>query len=156
MNIDLAVYVDGYHGDCSAMFYVGDVDAAAKRLVETTKECLYRAIEICGPNVPFTAIGDAIEPIAKQQGFSVVRAFAGHGIGKQFHEQPLIYHFRNNLVTDAMLPGMVFTIEPMLNEGHSAVDIWEDGWTVSTQDHSRSAQFEHTLLITEDGHEIVA
>jgi methionyl aminopeptidase len=151
MNIDLAVYVDGYHGDCSAMFCVGEVDEAGRQLIETTKECLYRAIEVCGPNVPFTAIGDAIEPIAKRKGFSVVRDFAGHGIGKQLHEQPFIYHFQNDEVAQVMLPGMTFTIEPMINEGHYAVMIWKDQWTVATQDHSRSAQFEHTLLITEHG-----
>ena len=155
INVDLAAYVDGYHGDCSASFYVGKVDEAGMRLVETSRECLSKAIEVCGPSVPFSTIGKTIERLSQQNGFSVVKRFAGHGIGRYFHEQPLVYHFENNLVLDLMQPGMVFTIEPMINEGRSAIDIWKDGWTVVTRDHSRSAQFEHTLLITQHGCEVL-
>jgi len=154
LNIDVSVYVDGMHGDCSGMFVAGQTDTLARDLIGTTRTCLDGAISLCGPGVPFSAIGAFIQPLALKHGYSVVSSFCGHGIGATFHMPPLVYHVRND-VNDRMQPGMTFTIEPMLNEGAPEIRILEDGWTYVTVDGGRSAQFEETLLITEDGCEIL-
>lgn len=155
INIDITVYYNGFHGDCSEMFLVGNVDEAGKKLVRTTYECLDRAIAICRPEVPIKSIGGVIEEHATANGFSVVRNFCGHGIGSVFHTTPNVMHFKNNEPAGIMTPGITFTIEPMINEGTVKNVTWPDDWTTATSDGKRSAQYEHTLLITEDGVEVL-
>ncbi|KAF9112766.1 Oxysterol-binding protein- protein 3 [Mortierella sp. AM989] len=152
INIDITVYLDGYHGDTSATFLVGNVDRPGRELVERTRESLDAAIAICGPGVPFNKIGKTIQSIADRHGYSVSEQFSGHGIGKEFHCLPLIYHHDNDEEGD-MEKGMIFTIEPMFCQGTAVGVQWPDKWTVSTADGGRSAQFEHTILITENGAE---
>ncbi|KAF5185983.1 Methionine aminopeptidase [Thalictrum thalictroides] len=154
INIDVTVYLNGYHGDTSTTFFCGNVDDEAKKLVEVTKECLYKAIKICAPGVEFKKIGKTIHDHADKYHYGVVRHFVGHGVGQVFHADPVILHYRNN---DAgrMVVGQTFTIEPMLTMGSVNPVIWDDNWTVVTVDGSLSAQFEHTLLITQDGAEIM-
>ncbi|KAH8556860.1 peptidase M24, structural domain-containing protein, partial [Umbelopsis sp. PMI_123] len=150
INIDVTVYLDGYHGDTSATFLVGNVDDPGRALVECTKAALDKAIAACGPGVPLKEIGRIISEYAALNSFSVSEELSGHGIGKQFHCLPLIYHHAND-EDGIMEPGMAFTIEPILCQG-SAVGIqWPDKWTITTADGGRSAQFEHTVVITEDG-----
>lgn len=151
VNVDVTIFHAGFHGDCSEMFLVGGVDAGGRRLVRTTYECLQAAMAVCGPGVPFKRIGGPIERRASEEGFSVVRNFCGHGIGSTFHTTPNIVHFENNEPAGIMQPGMTFTIEPMINEGTHKNVTWPDDWTATTLDGKRSAQFEHTLLVTEDG-----
>lgn len=151
VNIDITVYHDGYHGDCSEMFLVGNVDDEGKRLVRTTYECMDRAIEMCKPDIPIKRIGGVIEEHAKANDFTVVRNFCGHGIGSVFHTTPNVMHFKNDEPAGVMKPGITFTIEPMINEGSAKNVTWPDDWTATTVDGKRSAQFEHTILITEDG-----
>lgn len=153
VNVDVTVYVGGFHGDCSEMFLVGNVDDEGKRLVKTTWECMEKGIEICKPGVKVKQIGSVIEDFAKSQGFSVVRGFCGHGIGSIFHTTPNVMHYRNNEPAGKMKPGITFTIEPMINEGKLDSTMWPDDWTATTVDGKRSAQFEHTILITENGAE---
>jgi len=153
VNCDVTVYLDGVHGDCSETVFVGPVDGAARRLVETTYECLLAGIEAVQPGRPISDIGRAIESIAHARGFSVVEAFAGHGIGEHFHMDPTVPHYFDATAITVMRPGMVFTVEPMLNEGGHECTVLADGWTAVTVDGGRSAQFEHTLLVTEDGAE---
>ncbi|KAF9356900.1 hypothetical protein BGX26_004575 [Mortierella sp. AD094] len=152
INIDITVYLDGYHGDTSATFLVGNVDQPGRELVERTKESLDAAIAVCGPGVPLNKIGKTIQSIADQYGYTVSEQFSGHGIGKEFHCLPLIYHHDNDEEGD-MEKGMIFTIEPMFCQGTAVGVQWPDKWTVSTADGGRSAQFEHTILITETGAE---
>ncbi|XP_008545943.1 uncharacterized protein LOC103570115 [Microplitis demolitor] len=154
LNVDITVYLDGYHGDCSTMFAVGNIDSHAKKLIETTKNCLDAAISICKPNEDFKTIGYTIEKLANENGYSVIPAFCGHGIGSYFHGPPDIYHFENHH-PGKMMPGMTFTIEPLLSQGGQQIAILEDSWTAVTGDFSRTAQFEHTVLITDDGCEIL-
>ncbi|CAO3632428.1 unnamed protein product [Cunninghamella echinulata] len=154
INIDITVYLNGYHGDTSYTFYVGDVDERGKALVECTKECLDKAINICGPNVPYREIGKTISEYATKFGFSVSDELSGHGIGKEFHCLPLIYHHENDEI-GCMAPGTVFTIEPVLCQGASVGLLYPDEWTISTIDGGRSAQFEHMVLVTEDGVEVL-
>eukprot|EP00249_Psilotum_nudum_P007537 c20638_g1_i1 orf=177-1268(+) len=154
INIDVTVYLNGYHGDTSKTFFCGNVDDSAKKLVEVTRECLERAIAICGPGVPFKKIGKTINDYADKFGYGVVRHFVGHGVGKVFHSSPTVLHYRNN-EPGCMVVGETFTIEPMLTMGGIDDVIWTDNWTVVTSDGSLSAQFEHTLLIIEDGVEIL-
>jgi len=154
INIDITIFYDGVHGDCSETFIVGDVDKAdpvAKKLVKATYDALWAAINICGPGVAVNKIGGAIQTVAHRNGFSVVRNFVGHGIGEVFHTTPNVFHYKNSDPLGTMEPGQTFTIEPMLNEGTHRNVTWPDEWTATTQDGKRSAQFEHTLLITEDG-----
>lgn len=151
INIDITVYYDGYHGDCSETFLVGNVDARGKELVRVTYECLDKAIEACGPDVPVKEIGGIIEAHATKFGFSVVRNFCGHGVNSIFHTTPNVVHYKNNEPAGVLKPGTTFTIEPMINEGTPKNVTWPDGWTATTSDGKRSAQFEHTLLITEHG-----
>lgn len=154
INIDVTVYLDGVHGDCSRTFLVGDVDNDGKRLVMVTEECLEIGIQLCKPHTKFGEIGEAIYEHAQRSGFEVVGQFTGHGIGSYFHGPPDIYHVPNTYPGE-MLPGMTFTIEPAVSEGTDEIVILEDGWTAVTCDNSRAAQCEHTVLITETGVEIL-
>ncbi|EHA8587476.1 Methionine aminopeptidase [Cocos nucifera] len=154
INIDVTVYLNGYHGDTSATFLCGDVDEEAKNLVQVTRECLYKAISICAPGVEFNQIGKTIHDHADKFQFGVVRQFVGHGVGQVFHADPVILHFRNR-EHGRMLLGQTFTIEPMLTIGSTNPVIWADNWTAVTEDGTLSAQFEHTILITETGAEIL-
>lgn len=151
INIDITVYYNGFHGDCSETFLVGNVDARGRELVRVTYECLDRAIEACGPGVAVKEIGGVIEEHATKFGFTVVRNFCGHGVNSVFHTTPNVVHFKNEEPAGVLKPGTTFTIEPMINEGTLKNVTWPDGWTATTADGKRSAQFEHTLLITEDG-----
>lgn len=155
VNLDVTIYLDGVHGDCSATFLVGEVDEAAQKLVKVTEEALYLGIEAVKPGLPVRVIGQAIEPHATKHGYGVVRAYAGHGIGEVFHTALQIPHYDEPDATEILKPGMVFTIEPMLTEGVWQVRHWNDGWTVVTADGRRTAQFEHTLVVTETGAEIL-
>lgn len=155
LNIDVTAIYKGYYGDCSRMVSIGEVSPEKKLVVDVSYECLMRSIAILKPGIPVSAIGEAIESYATSQGCSVVNQFVGHGVGVLFHEGPQIPHNRNSM--DLLLaPGMTFTIEPMINAGvRTAVIDPNDKWTARTKDHKASAQWEHTLLITEDGHEIL-
>ena len=155
VNLDITVYLDGMHGDCSATFLVGEVDEAGRRLVRTARECLERGIASVRPGKPISEIGRAIEPHAAAAGFGVVRAYCGHGIGETFHTSLQIPHHYDPKAKRIMEPGMTFTIEPMITEGSWQDALWDDGWTAVTADGKRSAQFEHTLVVTADGAEIL-
>ena len=152
VNIDITCYYGGYHGDCSEMFLVGEVDEAGKQLVRVTYECWQAAIDYCQPGRPFNGIGKAIAEYIEPYGYSSVREFCGHGIGSVFHTNPNILHYKNN-EPGKMEVGHVFTIEPMICEGTADHVMWNDDWTATTKDGGRSAQFEHTLLITPTGAE---
>ncbi|KAG9450927.1 hypothetical protein H6P81_010892 [Aristolochia fimbriata] len=154
INIDVTVYLNGYHGDTSATFFCGEVDEEAKKLAKVTKECLDKAISICAPGVELKRIGRTIHDHADKFGYGVVRQFVGHGVGRVFHAEPVVLHFRNN-DGGRMVLGQTFTIEPMLTVGSIHPVMWDDDWTVVTEDGSLSAQFEHTILITENGSEIL-
>lgn len=155
INIDVTPLVDGYHGDTSKTFFVGKPSPVAQKLVEVTEECLMRGIAEVKPGARTGDIGAAIQEYAESQGFSVVRNFAGHGVHRVFHTEPEILHFGKRGTGKKLRPGMVFTIEPMINEGTWEVDILDDGWTAVTQDRKLSAQFEHTLAVTDSGVEIL-
>ncbi|MBU1565115.1 MAG: type I methionyl aminopeptidase [Proteobacteria bacterium] len=155
INCDVTVYAHGMHGDCSETIFVGEVDALAKKLVQVTWECLLRAIDVVRPGNKLNAIGLAVEAHARQNGFSIVREFSGHGIGENFHMAPYVAHFYEPDNTTQIVEGMTFTIEPMINVGTAECVIWPDKWTAVTADLRRSAQFEHTLLVTADGVEIL-
>jgi len=150
VNIDITCYYGGYHGDCSEMFLVGEVDEAGKQLVKVTHDCWQAAMDYCAPGKPFSGIGAVIEDYIKPYGYQSVREFCGHGIGKVFHTNPNILHYRNN-EPGKMEVGNVFTIEPMICEGTFRHIMWNDAWTATTKDGRRSAQFEHTLLVTPTG-----
>lgn len=155
VNIDVAVIQDGWFGDTSRMYFVGTPSILARRLVETTYEALRAGIAQVRPGATLGDIGHAIETVAKAAGFGVVREFCGHGIGQTYHDAPNVLHYGNpgeGLVLEA---GMLFTIEPMLNAGKRQVKTLADGWTVVTQDHSLSAQWEHMVAVTPDGHEVL-
>ena len=154
LNIDVTVIKDGYHGDTSKMFHVGTVPVWAERLSQVTQECLYKAIEIVRPGTKLGDIGAVIQKHAEKNGFSVVREFCGHGIGKGFHEEPQVMHFGEAGTGIELLEGMTFTIEPMINQGKADTKILGDGWTAITKDRKLSAQWEHTILVTADGYEI--
>ncbi|MGJ9371844.1 type I methionyl aminopeptidase [Nesterenkonia sp. CF4.4] len=156
VNLDITAFIDGVHGDHNRTFYVGEVDEESRLLVERTEEAMMRAIRAVKPGRPINVIGRAIESYAKRFGYGVVREFIGHGVGKAFHTGLVIPHF--DAAPDharLMEPGMVFTIEPMLTLGTRHWDMWEDGWTAVTRDRKRTAQFEHTLVVTDDGAEIL-
>ncbi|KAF2897656.1 hypothetical protein ILUMI_08523 [Ignelater luminosus] len=154
INVDITVYLNGYHGDCSKTFLVGDVDDQGCNLVKATENCLQEGISICKPGRDFSALGAIIQRKAKQQGFSIVPAFVGHGIGEYFHGPPDIFHFRN-LYPGTMDAGMTFTIEPVLSQGGPIVEVLDDNWTAITTDNARTAQCEHTVLVTSNGVEIL-
>ncbi|KAL7691158.1 putative peptidase M24, creatinase/aminopeptidase [Plasmopara halstedii] len=155
VNIDISVYLNGFHGDTSQTFTVGNVDEAGKHLIHVTNQALVGSIDkCCKPLNRFAMIGNFIQNLAEQEGLGVVQEYTGHGIGQEFHCLPYILHHRNDEPAK-MLPGMAFTVEPALTEGDPQIEHWDDGWTVATVDGGRSAQAEHTLLITEDGVEIL-
>ncbi|WP_411283444.1 type I methionyl aminopeptidase [Lapillicoccus sp.] len=156
VNIDITGFIDGVHGDTDATYLCGDVDQESRLLVERTREATMRAIRAALPGRAVNVIGRVIESYARRFGYGVVRDFTGHGIGTAFHSGLVIPHYDAAPAYDRVLePGMTFTIEPMLNLGTPQWEMWEDGWTVVTADRRRSAQFEHTILITEDGNEIL-
>ncbi len=155
VNVDVTVIKDGYHGDTSKMFFVGEVKPFAKKLVEITQECLYLAIRMVKPGVKLGDIGFAIQEHAEKNRYSVVREYCGHGIGKIFHEDPQVLHYGKPNTGIEIVPGMTFTIEPMINAGKRDVKLNKiDGWTVTTKDHSLSAQWEHTMGVTDNGVEV--
>jgi methionyl aminopeptidase len=154
VNIDVTVVVDGWHGDTSRMYLVGDVPLKAKKLVEVTYECLMRGIAAAKPGATLGDVGHAIQSYAESQRYSIVRDFCGHGLGRVFHDAPNVVHVGKPGRGVVLRPGMFFTIEPMINLGRSDVKVLDDGWTAVTRDRSLSAQFEHSVGITEDGCEI--
>lgn len=157
LNIDSMIGKDGYFGDTSRMFYVGEVSKFAARLCQICYESLWKGIETVKPGSFVGDIGYAIQTYAEKNGYSVVREFGGHGIGKKYHESSLeILHYGNPKTGTRLEPGMIFTIEPMLNQGNKAIKFSKDGWTVSTKDRSLSAQWEHTVLVTDTGYEIIS
>jgi methionyl aminopeptidase len=156
INIDITAYLDGYHGDSNQTFLVGEVREEVTLLVERTREALMRGIAVVAPGRALNLIGRTIESYAKRFGYGVVRDFTGHGIGEAFHSGLIVPHYDSApLYGEIMQPGMVFTIEPMLTLGTHEYTMWADGWTVATKDHSITAQFEHTLVVTETGAEIL-
>jgi len=155
INIDITVIKDGYHGDTSRMFYVGAPSIQAKRLCDVTYECMWHGIRSVRPGGRLGDIGHAIQTHAERHGFSVVREFCGHGIGRKFHEEPQVLHFGQRGAGMELVPGMIFTIEPMINAGKPDIRQLADGWTIVTKDHSLSAQWEHTVLVTETGFEVL-
>ncbi|NEQ13636.1 MAG: type I methionyl aminopeptidase, partial [Moorea sp. SIO3E2] len=155
INIDVTPKVDGYHGDTSRTFFVGTPSPLAKKLVEVTEECMMRGIAEVKPGARVGDIGAAIQEYAESNGFSVVRDFVGHGISKIFHTAPQIPHYGTRGKGKRLRAGMVFTIEPMINEGTHEVEILADKWTAVTRDRKLSAQFEHTIVVTPDGVEIL-
>jgi len=155
INIDVTVIKDGFHGDASRMYTVGDPSILAKRLINVTKESLRRGIAVVRPGARLGDIGAAIQEYAESEGFSIVREYCGHGIGRGFHEDPQILHYGTRGQGQEILPGMTFTIEPMINAGRAQTRLLSDGWTVVTKDHSLSAQWEHTLAVTDDRVEIL-
>lgn len=155
INIDLVVRKDGYHGDTSKMFIVGKGSVLAQRLVQVTQECMYMGIKIVKPGIKTGDIGAIIQQHAEGHRFSVVRDFCGHGIGVSMHEGPNILHYGKAGTGVTLEPGMIFTIEPMINAGKADTKVLPDGWTAVTKDHSLSAQWEHTILVTETGYEVL-
>ncbi len=155
MNVDITTILNGYYSDMSRMYMIGNVSKEAKRLVEVTKECMFAGINAVKPYTPVGEIGNVINDIADREGYSVVRALSGHGVGLKFHNDPIVEHFRTSQKTMIMVPGMVFTIEPMINQGTFDCEVLNDDWTVVTKDGKLSAQWEHTVLVTETGVEII-
>jgi methionyl aminopeptidase len=155
VNVDITAYIGGVHGDTDATYLVGDVDEESRLLVERTKEAMMRGIRAAAAGRAINVIGRVIESYARRFDYGVVRDFTGHGIGTTFHSGLIIPHYDDPNATVPIQPGMTFTIEPMLTLGTIDYDMWKDGWTVVTRDRKRTAQFEHTILVTEDGHEIL-
>ncbi|AUH43349.1 type I methionyl aminopeptidase [Streptomyces sp. CMB-StM0423] len=155
VNLDVTAFVGGVHGDNNATYLVGDVDETSRLLVERTRESLNRAIKAVRPGRQVNVVGRVIESYAKRFGYGVVRDFTGHGVNTAFHSGLIIPHFDDPRATTVMRPGMTFTIEPMLTLGTHEYDMWDDGWTVVTKDRRRTAQFEHTLVVTESGAEVL-
>ncbi len=155
VNCDVTIYLDGVHGDTNATFLVGEVDDDSRKLVEVTRECLARGIAAVKPGARVRDIGKAIQTYAEGEGYGVVRAFVGHGIGRAFHSEPQVYHYDNPQARMELVPGMTFTIEPMITIGDWRHEMWDDGWTAVTVDRSRTAQFEHTLVVTETGADVL-
>ena len=155
VNIDVTVIKNGFHGDTSRMFYVGQPSIQARRLCEVTLECMWRGIEAVKAGAHLGDIGHAIQTHAEQHGYSVVREFCGHGIGRRFHEEPQVLHYGRPGSGLKLEPGMIFTVEPMINAGKADIRQLADGWTIVTKDHSLSAQWEHTVLVTLTGYEVL-
>lgn len=155
LNIDITVIKDGFHGDTSRMFAVGEPSIAARRLSEVSFECMWLGIDQVRPGATLGDIGHAIQHHAEALGFSIVREFCGHGIGRKFHEEPQVLHYGRPGTGELLVPGMIFTIEPMINAGRREIRELADGWTIVTKDHSLSAQWEHTVLVTENGHDVL-
>ncbi len=155
VNLDVTLYMGGVQGDSSATFPVGQIDERSQNLISVTRRCLELGIEAVKPGRPISDIGRAIQTHAEENGYGVVRAFVGHGIGRGFHTPPSVPHYFDSRATTVMEPGMTFTIEPMITMGDWRHVMWEDGWTAVTADGRRTAQFEHTLLVTEEGAEVL-
>ena len=155
INIDVTVIKDGWHGDTSKMFFVGEPSVLAKRLVETTRECMMAGIKMVKPGVTLGDIGHRIQKLAESERFSVVKEYCGHGIGEGFHEEPQVLHYGKAGTGMELQEGMVFTIEPMINAGKAANKLLPDGWTVVTKDRKLSAQWEHTIAVTAEGYEVL-
>ncbi len=155
INIDITVIKDQFHGDTSRMFFVGEPSVRARRLCQVCYECMFKGIDLVAPGVQLGDIGHVIQQHAETRGFSVVREYCGHGIGKVFHEDPQVLHYGTPGTGLRLEPGMTFTIEPMINAGRKETRLLPDQWTVVTKDRSLSAQWEHTILVTETGHEIL-
>jgi methionyl aminopeptidase len=155
VNLDVTIYLDGVHGDCSATYAVGALDPDSERLVRVTRECLEVGVAAVKPGRQVRAIGRAIEAHATRFGCTIFRAYCGHGIGELFHCPPEIPHYDERSADTPLMEGMIFTIEPMVNLGSAGHVDWDDGWTVATADGKRSAQFEHTVLVTKDGAEVL-
>ncbi|VAX02308.1 Methionine aminopeptidase [hydrothermal vent metagenome] len=155
VNIDVTIIKDGYHGDTSKMFFVGKPSILAERLCRISRECMRLGVEMVKPGIHLGDIGHSIQKHAEANHFSVVREYCGHGIGKVFHEEPQVLHYGDAGTGVILEPGMTFTIEPMINAGKRHVRLMPDKWTVVTKDRSLSAQWEHTLLVTEDGYEVL-
>lgn len=155
LNIDVTVIKDGYHGDTSKMFTVSETKPFADRLIRVTQECMYRGIELVRPGARLGDIGHAIQAHAESSGYAVVEEFCGHGIGKVFHEDPQVLHYGQPNTGVVLNEGMTFTIEPMINQGKKFTRILSDGWTAVTKDRKLSAQWEHTILVTKTGYDIL-
>lgn len=155
LNIDVAIMKNGYYGDTSKMFGVGDITNEAKNLIKISQECLYKAIKNISANKELNIIGAAIEAHAKINRVSIIKEYCGHGIGKKLHEDPYILHYKNKNNKIKMVKGMIFTIEPIISYGNGKIELSNDGWTVFTRDYSLSAQHEHTILVTDNGYEIL-
>jgi len=155
LNIDITVIKDGFHGDTSRMFFVGEPSIRAKRLCEVTYECMWRGIMEVRPGAHLGDIGHSIQTYAEEHGYTVVREFCGHGIGSQFHEDPQVLHYGRRGTGMVLKSGMTFTIEPMINAGKAGIRQLGDGWTVVTKDRELSAQWEHTILVIPDGYEVL-
>ena len=155
INIDVTVIKDGYHGDTSKMFFVGEPSVLAERLCRIARECMILGIEMVKPGIHLGDIGHAIQQHAESNHYSIVREYCGHGIGQVFHEEPQVLHYGEPGTGIILEPGMTFTIEPMVNAGKRQVKLLKDGWTVVTKDRSLSAQWEHTIAVTTDGYEVL-
>jgi len=156
VNVDVTVIRDGWFGDTSRMFMVGEVSIAARRLCAITYDAMWHGIQMVKPGVRLGDIGHSIQKFAESNGFSVVREFCGHGIGQVFHEEPQVLHYGRPGTLEELVPGMTFTIEPMINAGRREIkEFGNDGWTIVTKDHSLSAQWEHTVLVTQTGYEVM-
>jgi methionyl aminopeptidase len=155
VNVDVTTVLDGFYGDSSRMYLVGEVDPEARRLVETARECLDLGVAAVAPGARLGDLGAAIQEHAEAAGYSVVETFGGHGTGLAFHEEPFVAHFGRRGKGPLLVPGMVFTVEPMINAGRAEVEILSDGWTAVTADGSLSAQWEHTVAVTEDGVDVL-
>jgi len=155
LNVDITVIKDGFHGDSSRMYFVGEPSIQARRLVDVTYECMWLGIAQVRPGARLGDVGAAIQAHAEKNGFSVVREFCGHGIGRNFHEEPQVLHYGKGGTGLTLEAGMTFTIEPMINAGRPGIRELADGWTIVTKDHSLSAQWEHTVLVTESGYEVL-
>lgn len=155
VNVDITVYKNGVHGDTSKMFIVGEASIQAERLIRVTQECLYLGIKMVKPGVRLGDIGHAIQQHAENNHFSVVREYCGHGIGEGFHEEPQVLHYGRPNTGVMLEPGMIFTIEPMINAGKRFTKLLPDEWTVVTKDHKLSAQWEHTILVTDTGFDVL-
>ena len=155
INIDVTCLLQGYHGDASRTYFVGSPTPKVRKLVDTAERCLDEGISVAVPGGYFGEIGNVIQDMADEFGYGVVREFCGHGIGRNFHEDPMVLHYRTKNRGDRIQEGMVFTIEPMINDGGTGVYVAQDGWTVLTKDGSLSAQFEHTIAMTRHGPEVL-
>ena len=155
VNIDITVIKDGFHGDTSKMFFVGKPSVLSQRLVDITQKAMWKGIELVRPGIHLGDIGHAIQKFVESNGYSVVQEYCGHGIGRGFHEDPQVLHYGKAGTGIELEEGMIFTIEPMINAGKRHVKLLSDNWTVVTKDHSVSAQWEHTILVTRDGHEVL-
>ena len=155
VNIDITVIKDGFHGDTSKMFFAGEPTVAAARLARISHECMKIGIDMVKPGIRLGDIGHAIQQHAESQHCSIVREYCGHGIGREFHEDPQVLHYGKPDTGMTLEPGMTFTIEPMVNAGKRYTKLLPDGWTVVTKDHSLSTQWEHTILVTDTGHEVL-